>query len=139
VKYIRMDNAGENKLLQKRAESKDWKLNITYEYTARDTPQQNHLAELALATMANKGRACMTAANVPENLRYLLYHKAFQYATDTGGLGVYTIGELTTTRYKHFCGQNPKFAEHLRTWGEAGCTMRLLTNRSCFEIVVSLV
>jgi hypothetical protein len=62
----------------------------------------------------------MTAANVPENLWYLLYHKAFQYATDTDGLGVHTIGELTTTRYKHFCGQNPKFAQHLHTWREAG-------------------
>jgi hypothetical protein len=101
-----MDNAGENKLLQQRAESNDWKLNIQYEYTARDTPQQNHLAELALATMANKGRACMTAANVPETLRYLLYHKAFQFATDTDGLGVHTIDDVTTTRYKHFAGKN---------------------------------
>jgi hypothetical protein len=84
------------------------------------------LAELALATMANKGRACMTAANVPKNIRYLLYHKAFQYATYTDGLGVYTIGELTTTRYKHFCGHNPKFAQHLRTWGEAG-TVKIKT------------
>jgi hypothetical protein len=113
VKNIRLDNAGENKLLQQRAESKDWKLNIQFEYTARDTPQQNHLAELALATMSNKDRACMTAANVPETLRYLLYHRAFQYATDTDGLGVHTIDDVTTTRYKQFCGKNPKFAKHL--------------------------
>jgi hypothetical protein len=115
-----MDNAGENKLLQQRAESKDWKLNIQYEYTACDMPQQNHLAELTLAMMANKGRACMTAANVPETLRYLLYHTAFQYATDTGGLGVHTIGDVTSTRCTHFCGQNPNFAQHHRTWGVAG-------------------
>jgi hypothetical protein len=62
----------------------------------------------------------MTNANVPKTLRYLLYHKAFQYATDTDGLGVHMIGDVTTTRYKHFCGKNPKFAKHLRTWGEAG-------------------
>jgi hypothetical protein len=36
-----MDNAGENKLLQKRSESKDWKLGIKFKYTARATPQQN--------------------------------------------------------------------------------------------------
>jgi hypothetical protein len=68
----------------------------------------------------------MTATNVPETLRYLLYHKAFQYATDTDGLGVHTIGDVTTTRYKHFCGKNPKFAKHLRTWGEAG-TVKIKT------------
>jgi len=46
VMYIRLDNAGENKRLQKRCESADWKLTITFEeYTARDTPQQNTLAE----------------------------------------------------------------------------------------------
>jgi hypothetical protein len=37
------------------------------------------------------------------------------------------LGSLRgTTRYKHFCGQNPKFAQHLRTWGEAG-TVKICT------------
>ena len=47
-KYIRLDNAGENKKLQKRAESKDWKLSLTWEFTAEGTPQQNAPAEVAL-------------------------------------------------------------------------------------------
>jgi hypothetical protein len=33
---------------------------------------------------------------------------------------VTTVDGRITTRYKHFCGKNPKFAQHLRTWGEAG-------------------
>jgi hypothetical protein len=37
VKYIRCDNAGENKTLQKRANGVDWKLNIEFEFTPRDT------------------------------------------------------------------------------------------------------
>ena len=45
---------GENIKLQARSQSADWKLNITYEYTARDTPQQNHLAEVGFALLANK-------------------------------------------------------------------------------------
>jgi hypothetical protein len=57
VKYIRCDNAGENKTLQKRANSAEWKLNIELEFTPRDTPQHNHLAELALASLASKGRS----------------------------------------------------------------------------------
>eukprot|EP00957_Ditylum_brightwellii_P031781 2410183-Ditylum_brightwellii.AAC.1 len=65
VKVIRCDNAGENLLLQKQANSAAWKLNIKFEYTARDTPQQNSLAEVGLAILSNRGRAMMIAANVP--------------------------------------------------------------------------
>jgi hypothetical protein len=120
VTLIRLDNSGENTKLQKRTESAAWKLGVQFQYTARDTPQQNHLAKLGLAILGNKGRACMVAANVPVTIRYKLFPKAFEYATDTDGLQVTTIDGLTTTRYKHFCGRNPKFAQHLRTWGEAG-------------------
>jgi hypothetical protein len=120
VTHIRLDNAGENTKLQERAESAAWKLAAQFEYTARDTPQQNHLAELGFAILGNKGRACMVAANVPMTIRYKLFPKAFEYATDRDGLQVTTIDGLTSTRYKHFCGKNPKFAQHLHTWGEAG-------------------
>jgi hypothetical protein len=54
---IRLNNAGENKLLQQRSQSADWKLNINFEFTARDTTQRNQLAELGFAHLANYGRA----------------------------------------------------------------------------------
>lgn len=53
VQHLWMDNAGENKLLDKCLHSKDWKLNIVVEYTARATPQQNSLAEVGFAAIAN--------------------------------------------------------------------------------------
>jgi hypothetical protein len=65
VKVVRCDDAGENKALKARCDSSDWKLNIEFEFTGRDTPQRNHLAELGLASIANKGRALMYRANVP--------------------------------------------------------------------------
>eukprot|EP00957_Ditylum_brightwellii_P204087 15337618-Ditylum_brightwellii.AAC.2 len=37
VKYLRCDNAGENKSLEKRAQSSDWQFEIIFEYTARDS------------------------------------------------------------------------------------------------------
>jgi hypothetical protein len=120
VTHIRLDNAGENTKLQARAESAAWKLGVQFEYTVRDTPQQNHLVELGFAILGTKGRACMVAAHVPMDVRYKLFQKAFEYATDTDGLQVGTVDGRTTTRYKHFCGKNPKFAHHLCTWGEAG-------------------
>jgi hypothetical protein len=81
VTYIRLDNAGENLKLQEVSDSKEWKLGIKYEYTARDTPQQNHLAELGFAVLANRGRALMIRANVPMTDRYLLFKEAFATAT----------------------------------------------------------
>ena len=120
IKYVRCDNAGENKSLQARADSSDWKLGLTFEYTARDTPQQNHLAELAFATLANRGRAMMHAANIPIKLRYKVFKEAFQTATLMDGLDVINIDGKEDTRYKHRFGSNPAFADHLRIWGEAG-------------------
>ena len=60
VTHLRMDNAGENKLLQKRCTSKDWKMNFDFEFTARDTPQQNSLAQVGFATSANHGCIMLT-------------------------------------------------------------------------------
>ena len=120
VVCVRQDNAGENKLLQGRCDSAAWKLGILFEYTARDTPQQNHLAELAFATVINKARAMMAEANIPEGTRYKLCKEAIKTATDLDGLLLSTLNGLTKTRYEHAFGKNPKFAKHLRTWGEAG-------------------
>jgi hypothetical protein len=127
AKLIRLDNAGENKLLQQRSQSADWKLNITYKFTARDTPQQNHLAELGFAHLANYGRALMARANVPLNIPYKVFTKVFKTATLLDGLTVIKIGNKEGTRYEHWCGKNPEFSEHLRTWGKVG-TVKIKTN-----------
>jgi hypothetical protein len=107
IKILRMDNAGENKLLQQRCESKDWQFAIYYEYTDRDTPQHNHLAELGFATLGNKGRSLMVRANIPMSKRYLLFREAFKTAADLDSLVVTTIGEKKATKHEHFYGKNP--------------------------------
>jgi hypothetical protein len=106
AKIIRLDDAGENKLLEQRSQSADWKLNITFESTARDTPQQNHLAELGFTHLANYSRALMARANVPLNIRYKVFTKAFKTATLLDGLTVIKIGNQEATRYEHWCGKN---------------------------------
>ncbi len=56
VKYIRTNNAGKNIDLQERSNSSAWKLGIYFEFTpARNTSQQNHLAGLGFAHLANLG------------------------------------------------------------------------------------
>jgi hypothetical protein len=91
VKCLRMDNAGENKLLQHKYESKDWQFAMTYEYTVRDTPHHNHLDELGFDTLGNKGRALMVRANTPLKSRYLLFREAFKTATDLVSLVITTV------------------------------------------------
>jgi hypothetical protein len=120
VKHVRLDNAGENKKLKARSNSADWKLNIDFEFTARDTLQQNHLAELAFAVLANRGRATMHAANAPLEMRCKVFREAFQTATLVDGLMPVDIGGVIDTRCVHWSGLNPSFAKHLRNWGEAG-------------------
>ena len=59
ISNIRCDNAGENIKLERRTASSDWKLNIDFEYTARNTPQQNSLVEKGFDTLYNRGRAML--------------------------------------------------------------------------------
>jgi len=120
VKNVQLDNYRENKLLKARCDSADWKLGIDFEFTARDTPQQNHLAELAFATLASCGRALMHAANIPMAIQYLVWHEAFKMATLLDGLSMIELDGKSAMRVEHWCGKVPAFAKHLKTWGEAG-------------------
>ena len=56
VKILRMDNAGENKKLQQRLESSDWKLNVAVEYTARATPQHNAPSRAGVSKHCQQGK-----------------------------------------------------------------------------------
>jgi hypothetical protein len=50
VKYVRMDNAGENVAFAQLANSKDWTLRLTFEFTGARTPQRNYLVEIGFST-----------------------------------------------------------------------------------------
>ena len=128
VKYIRLDNAGENKLLKQRTQHKDWKLNITYEFTAAQTPQQNSVVEVGFATLTKKVRAIMSQANVTPARKWEHSGDCFSYVTKLDNLLVSTINGKTGTRYEHFGATIPTFTQHLRVWGEAG-TVKTHTKR----------
>ena len=84
------------------------------------TPQQNHLAEIGFAVIANKGHALFASVNVPLKLQYKLVNEAFKMATLLYGLVVVEINGKKATRFEHWYGKNPAFVNHLQTWGEAG-------------------
>ena len=70
IKKLRMDNAGENIALETMLKSESWKNPVEIEYTARDTLQQNSVAEVAFHALANKAQAAMHHANLPMEMRF---------------------------------------------------------------------
>ena len=120
AEFIRMDNSGENKKFVERAESADWKLNPTWEFTARNTPQQNGLVEVEFATIAGRARAMCNAANMNDSVRVRLSNEALSHSTALGNL-VVDKGH-NKTRYERMGLKNPKWAHPalIRTFGEAG-------------------
>eukprot|EP00957_Ditylum_brightwellii_P144334 10995420-Ditylum_brightwellii.AAC.2 len=59
-------------MVDQRANSASWKLNLVFEYMIRDLPQQNSLVEVSFTTIGNRGQAMMITANVP----YKISHKS---------------------------------------------------------------
>ena len=95
IKFIRLDNAGENKAFEEQSNGKDWRLNLTFKYTGPDTPQRNHLAEVAFSTLWGQVRAMMHHAMIPEEKEHLLYREAISHATRMDGLMLVTINGMT--------------------------------------------
>jgi hypothetical protein len=105
--------------LEKWAQSNDWKLGITFEKTARDTPQQNGLAEIGITVVADKAQAMMAHANVPHKIKYKLFKEAYKTSTLLDSFIVISCNNIEDTRYVHWGGHNPNFTNSLRVWGEA--------------------
>ncbi len=124
VKFVRMDNSGENKKFVEKAESAEWKHVCTWEFTARSTPQENGMIEVGLATIAGRGRAMCNAANMPENIRVKLAHEVLSHQTQLDNLSI-DKGHKKT-RYERFGLPVPKWAhlKLIRTFGEAGVVRR---------------
>jgi hypothetical protein len=63
------------------------------------TPQQNHLAGLGFATLANRGRALIYHANIPLIVRYKVFKEAFTTAILLDGFMPIEIAGTTSTTY----------------------------------------
>ncbi len=113
---IRQDNAGKNKKLILLAHSKEWKHDIIFENTARKTPQQNSLAELAFTVLSAKARAMLSVAQVPQDKPYKLWGETIMTVTALDNLIPNTLNGVTKTRYENAGRIIPeflKYSEHL--------------------------
>ena len=120
VRIVQCDNAGENFLLDQTANGRAWKLGIVFEYTGRDTPQRNSLAEVGFATIMARDRAMMSAANFTLKVRYRVVNECILMATILDGLTVTVIDGIAATRLEHRLGKVPRCLHNLRIFGESG-------------------
>ena len=82
VKYIRCDNAGENRDLRNKCKESHDLNDITFEFTARESPQFNGKIERKFATMWNRARVNNLAAKLSSKLKKLLWAEACSTAID---------------------------------------------------------
>ena len=84
VKYIRLDDAGENKKLEAlcRYSNKDHLRTITFEFTSRDSPQFNGKVESKIAVGTRRAKATLNGAKLPKELRSVLWGEAIKYHED---------------------------------------------------------
>ena len=76
-------------------------MGIRFEWTARNTPQQNSLVEVGFVTIGKHGRAMMIAANIVYAIRFKLYHEAYECTTMLDGLAVIILDGVSQTRLEH--------------------------------------
>ena len=113
VEFIRCDNAGENKSFE--AECKKEGLNITFEYTARNTPQQNGQVERAFATLYGRMRAMMKQAGFSDNEKQKFWTECASTATKTDNVLI-RKGQQESP-YKQFYKEDPAYQKHLKPFG----------------------
>ena len=76
-RQVQMDNAGKNKKLVMRLQSRSWKNPVVVEYTARDTPQQKSPVKVGVYALANKAWATMHHTNLTMEMHYHQYGEMF--------------------------------------------------------------
>ena len=119
VAYIRCDNAGENKSLEKACRQEG--MGITFEYTSPNSPQFNGRIERKLATMFNKVRASLNGAKLNKRLRSILWAECAAYVTLQENLCVRAKeGRAQCSPHKAFYNEDPGGWELLRPFGEIG-------------------
>jgi Reverse transcriptase (RNA-dependent DNA polymerase)/gag-polypeptide of LTR copia-type len=116
VKYLRCDNSGENQALQQELEQ-DNELNITMEFTAPYTPQQNGSIERKFATLWGKVRSMLNGAKLPWSLRNKLWAQCANLATQLENILVSPESETTPFELLHGI-KHPDWLDNLHTFGE---------------------
>ena len=113
VKFIRCDNAGENKTLQK--ECIDQGLDITFEYTAPYSPQFNGKVVRAIYNIWNKVRASMIGAGIPRDKNILFWTECASTVVKTNNITVTKSSDKCPAEILH--KKLPPYVDTLQSFG----------------------
>ena len=116
VRYIRCDNAGENKKIEEKTNQLG--LGIKFEYTAPNTPQQNGVVERKFATLYGRVRTMFADCEMgPETkIRKGLWTECANTATKNENVSVRDVNPPFTK----FHGRDSRIVPHLHRFGEMG-------------------
>jgi hypothetical protein len=117
VSYLRCDNSGENVAFQENLEVSMF--DISVEFTAPYTPEQNGMTERAFQTLFNKTRALLNQAQVPKWMRDNLWAQCARLATVLDNILVKHSGDKSSFE-KWFDYKCPRWFSHMRIFGEIG-------------------
>ena len=114
IKYIRLDNSGENKGLKDECEKQN--LGIIFEFTAPGTPQQNSVVEMKITTLMGKSRAMMLTAGFSQQDKRKFWCEVISTATKLDNIMVRK--ERTKPPYSPFYNNEAKYMKFLRSFQE---------------------
>ena len=114
--FLRCDNAGENKSLQK--EIVNDKPKIKFEFTSPKTPQQNGVVERAFATLKGRVRSMLNFAGMQDAKRIQLWCEAANTATKINNILV--KNNYDPCAHEKVYDQLPGYVHKLRVFGEIG-------------------
>ena len=114
IKWIRLDNSGENRSLQKECDKAN--LGITFEFTAPGTPQQNSVADRRIPALMGRARAMLIQAGIESKYKGEFWCEVVSTATNLDNIMV--SPERTKTPHTLFYGEDAKYTRSLRTFGE---------------------
>ena len=87
IKYIRLDNSGENKSLQNKCDKQN--LEIIFEFTAPGIPQQNSVVERKTPTLMGRSRAMMLTAGFSQQDKRKFWCEVISTATKLDNIMVW--------------------------------------------------
>jgi hypothetical protein len=116
TKFIRCDDAGENRSLDKACQ--EARLGIQFEFTAPGTPQRNGRVERKFATHYGRVRAMFNHAGLIGDVRIGVWTECANLSQDIDNIT--TSENQPVSSYRLFMQKDPKYARKLRTFGEIG-------------------
>ena len=114
IKYIRLDNSGESRSLQKECHKQN--LGIIFEFSAPGTPQQNSVAERKIPTLMGRSRAMMLTAGFSQQEKRKFWCEVISTATKLDNIMVRK--DITKPPFTLFYNDEAKYMKFLRSFGE---------------------